>query len=122
MNRSSVLLIALLASPLALAAGTGPTYPDDPHNNAPQPGVDSTLNPIEKPTPRIPTRASRAMTRTARPPSRTTVVTCQAWTVQGPKGPVVPTQAALAATNAKPVAAGPGTGFGCRPAPPFTTR
>ncbi|MCK2113302.1 hypothetical protein [Pseudomonas juntendi] len=52
MNRSSVLLIALLASPLALAAGTGPTYPDDPHNNAPQPGVDSTLNPIEKPMPR----------------------------------------------------------------------
>ena len=107
MNRSSVLLIALLASPLALAAGTGPTYPDDPHNNAPQPGVDSTLNPI----------ASRAMTRTARPPSRTTIVTCQAWTEQGPKGPVVPTQAALAAANAKPVAAGPGTGFGCRPAP-----
>ncbi|NIF30452.1 hypothetical protein F3J44_29385, partial [Pantoea sp. Tr-811] len=27
-------------------------YPDDPHNPAPQPGVDSTLNPIEKPMPR----------------------------------------------------------------------
>ena len=52
MTRTSILLIALLASPLALAAGTGPTYPDDPHNNAPQPGVDSTLNPIEKPMPR----------------------------------------------------------------------
>lgn len=52
MPRSSILLIALLASPMALAAGTGPTYPDDPHNPAPRPGVDSTLNPIEKPMPR----------------------------------------------------------------------
>ncbi|WP_449432843.1 hypothetical protein [Pseudomonas putida] len=52
MNRSSFLLAALLVSPLALAVGTGPTYPDDPHNPAPQPGVDSTLNPIEKPMPR----------------------------------------------------------------------
>ncbi|NIE74785.1 hypothetical protein F3J45_10105 [Pantoea sp. Ap-967] len=52
MTRSSLLLAALLASPLALAIGTGPTYPDDPHNPAPQPGVDSTLNPIEKPMPR----------------------------------------------------------------------
>nr|WP_314483928.1 hypothetical protein [uncultured Pseudomonas sp.] len=52
MNRPSILLLALLASPLALAAGTGPTYPDDPHNQAPTPGADSTLNPIEKPMPR----------------------------------------------------------------------
>lgn len=52
MTRSTLLLAALLASPLALAVGTGPTYPDDPHNPAPQPGVDSTLNPIEKPMPR----------------------------------------------------------------------
>ena len=52
MNRPSFLLLALLASPLALAAGTGPTYPDDPHNQAPKPGADSTLNPIEKPMPR----------------------------------------------------------------------
>lgn len=52
MNRCAVLLTALLASPLALAAGTGTTYPDDPHSSAPQPGVDSTLNPIEKPMPR----------------------------------------------------------------------
>lgn len=46
------LLAAVFVSPLALAVGTGPTYPDDPHNPAPQPGVDSTLNPIEKPMPR----------------------------------------------------------------------
>lgn len=52
MNRPSILLLALLVSPLALAAGTGPTYPDDPHNQAPNPGADSTLNPIEKPMPR----------------------------------------------------------------------
>ena len=52
MTRSSILLIALLASPLAFAVGTGPTYPDDPHSPAPAPGVDSTLNPIEKPMPR----------------------------------------------------------------------
>ena len=52
MIRTSLLLAALLASPLALAVGTGTTYPDDPHNPAPQPGVDSTLNPIEKPMPR----------------------------------------------------------------------
>ncbi len=52
MNRPTLLLAALLASPLAWAVGTGPTYPDDPHNPAPQPGVDSTLNPIEKPMPR----------------------------------------------------------------------
>ncbi|BDM22693.1 hypothetical protein KMS_R24500 [Pseudomonas sp. LRP2-20] len=52
MPRSTLLLLALLTSPLALAVGTGPTYPDDPHNPAPQPGVDSTLNPIEKPMPR----------------------------------------------------------------------
>lgn len=52
MPRSTLLLVALLTSPLALAVGTGPTYPDDPHNPAPQPGVDSTLNPIEKPMPR----------------------------------------------------------------------
>ncbi|MFF7065911.1 hypothetical protein [Pseudomonas sp. NPDC008258] len=52
MTRPSILLIALLTSPLALAVGTGPTYPDDPHNPAPRPGVDSTLNPIEKPMPR----------------------------------------------------------------------
>ncbi|WP_085678910.1 MULTISPECIES: hypothetical protein [unclassified Pseudomonas] len=52
MTRSTLLLVALLTSPLALAVGTGPTYPDDPHNPAPQPGVDSTLNPIEKPMPR----------------------------------------------------------------------
>ncbi|MDD2135665.1 hypothetical protein [Pseudomonas kurunegalensis] len=52
MPRTSILLIALLGSPLALAAGTGPTYPDDPHSTAPKPGVDSTLNPIEKPMPR----------------------------------------------------------------------
>ena len=52
MPRSSILLVALLAAPLALAAGTGPTYPDDPHSPAPKPGVDSTLNPIEKPVPR----------------------------------------------------------------------
>ncbi|EKT4467505.1 hypothetical protein QEL93_002916 [Pseudomonas putida] len=45
-------LAALLASPLALAAGSGPTHPDDPHSPAPQPGADSTLNPIEKPMPR----------------------------------------------------------------------
>lgn len=52
MPRSSILLIALLAAPFAMAAGTGPTYPDDPHNPAPKPGADSTLNPIEKPMPR----------------------------------------------------------------------
>ncbi|MER2298798.1 MAG: hypothetical protein ABS956_15065 [Pseudomonas sp.] len=52
MTRSTLMLLALLTSPLALAVGTGPTYPDDPHNPAPQPGVDSTLNPIEKPMPR----------------------------------------------------------------------
>ncbi|MBK5001036.1 hypothetical protein IAE37_003312 [Pseudomonas sp. S31] len=52
MNRSTLILVALLASPLAWAVGTGPTYPDDPHNPAPQPGVDSTLNPIEQPMPR----------------------------------------------------------------------
>jgi len=52
MPRSSILLVTLLAAPLALAAGTGPTYPDDPHSTAPKPGVDSTLNPIEKPVPR----------------------------------------------------------------------
>ena len=52
MNRSTLILAALLASPLAWAVGTGPTYPDDPHNPAPQPGVDSTLNPIEQPMPR----------------------------------------------------------------------
>ncbi|MBK4987212.1 MULTISPECIES: hypothetical protein [Pseudomonas] len=51
MTRSSFLLVALLASPLTFAAGTGPTYPDDPHSQAPKPGVDSTLNPIEKPVP-----------------------------------------------------------------------
>ncbi|MGY3018618.1 hypothetical protein ACVWZ5_004177 [Pseudomonas sp. TE6283] len=50
--KHAFLLAALLASPLALAAGTGATYPDDPHNPAPQPGVDSTLNPIEQPMPR----------------------------------------------------------------------
>ncbi|MFK3775506.1 hypothetical protein [Pseudomonas sp. NPDC089406] len=50
--KRSFLLAALLVSPLALAVGTGTTYPDDPHNPAPQPGVDSTLNPIEKPMPR----------------------------------------------------------------------
>ncbi|HDS1735345.1 hypothetical protein [Pseudomonas sp. BP8] len=47
-----LLLAALLASPLAMAVGTGTTHPDDPHNPAPQPGVDSTLNPIESPVPR----------------------------------------------------------------------
>ncbi|MBF8747916.1 hypothetical protein E2H86_15640 [Pseudomonas putida] len=52
MNRSTLVLAALLATPMAWAVGTGPTYPDDPHNPAPQPGVDSTLNPIEKPMPR----------------------------------------------------------------------
>ncbi|WDY60307.1 hypothetical protein [Pseudomonas sp. PSKL.D1] len=52
MHRPALLLAALLASPLAFAVGTGPTYPDDPHNPAPKPGVDSTLNPIEKPMPR----------------------------------------------------------------------
>ena len=52
MIRTSLLLVALLTSSLALAVGTGTTYPDDPHNPAPQPGVDSTLNPIEKPMPR----------------------------------------------------------------------
>ncbi|WP_235199882.1 hypothetical protein [Pseudomonas monteilii] len=52
MTRTSILLITLLGSPLALAAGTAPTYPDDPHSIAPRPGVDSTLNPIEKPMPR----------------------------------------------------------------------
>lgn len=46
------LLAALLASPLALAVGTGPTHPDDPHSTTPRPGADSTLNPIEKPVPR----------------------------------------------------------------------
>ncbi|WP_050577216.1 hypothetical protein [Pseudomonas cremoricolorata] len=50
--KRSLLLAALLVSPLALAAGTGTTFPDDPHNPAPAPGVDSTLNPIEKPMPR----------------------------------------------------------------------
>ncbi|MFK5734092.1 hypothetical protein KW869_11175 [Pseudomonas urmiensis] len=50
--KHALLLAALLASPLALAAGTGTTYPDDPHNPAPVPGVDSTLNPIETPVPR----------------------------------------------------------------------
>ncbi|MNG87718.1 hypothetical protein D3C76_820820 [compost metagenome] len=52
MTSRSLLLAALLVSPLALAVGTGTTYPDDPHNPAPQPGTDSTLNPIEKPMPR----------------------------------------------------------------------
>ncbi|MFJ2983132.1 MULTISPECIES: hypothetical protein [unclassified Pseudomonas] len=52
MIRSSLLLATLLAAPLAMAVGTGTTYPDDPHNPAPKPGVDSTLNPIEKPMPR----------------------------------------------------------------------
>lgn len=47
-----VLIATLLCSPLAMAVGTGTTYPDDPHNPAPKPGVDSTLNPIEKPMPR----------------------------------------------------------------------
>ncbi|WP_349975613.1 hypothetical protein [Pseudomonas sp. WHRI 8519] len=52
MMRTSLLLAALLASPLALAVGAGPTHPDDPHTPAPQPGVDSTLHPIENPVPR----------------------------------------------------------------------
>ncbi|MDR2308217.1 MAG: hypothetical protein LBE53_13630 [Paucimonas sp.] len=51
MNRS-LIFATLLATPLAFAAGTGATYPDDPHSPAPQPGVDSTLNPVEKPLPR----------------------------------------------------------------------
>ena len=50
--KAALLLAALLASPLVLAAGTGATYPDDPHSPAPKPGVDSTLNPVEKPMPR----------------------------------------------------------------------
>ncbi|MHC6225463.1 hypothetical protein ACYU03_11935 [Pseudomonas sp. X10] len=45
-------LAAALAAPFSLAAGTGPTYPDDPHSTAPEPGADSTLNPIERPMPR----------------------------------------------------------------------
>ena len=48
----ALLITALLACPLALAVGTGTTYPDDPHAGAPEPGVDSTLNPIQKPMPR----------------------------------------------------------------------
>lgn len=51
---STCLLAVLLASPLALAVGTGPTHPDDPHSNAPEPGVDSTLNPVERPLPTNP--------------------------------------------------------------------
>lgn len=47
-----LMMAALLVSPVVLAAGTGPTYPDDPHNPAPKPGVESTLDPIEKPMPR----------------------------------------------------------------------
>lgn len=47
-----LLIAAVLASPMAFAVGTGTTYPDDPHSPAPQPGVDSTLNPIETPVPR----------------------------------------------------------------------
>lgn len=53
--KRSLLLAALLVSPLTFAAagaGTGTTFPDDPHNPAPTPGVDSTLNPVEKPMPR----------------------------------------------------------------------
>jgi len=46
------LLAALLASPLALAVGTGPIHPDDPHNTAPKPNAEGTLDPIEKPVPR----------------------------------------------------------------------
>lgn len=48
----SCLLAALLCSPLAMAVGTSTTYPDDPHNPGPAPGVDSTLNPIQQPMPR----------------------------------------------------------------------
>ncbi|WP_312933403.1 hypothetical protein [Pseudomonas sp.] len=52
--KRTLLLAALLASPLAFAAGAGPGtgFPDDPHNPAPAPGVESTQNPIEKPMPR----------------------------------------------------------------------
>lgn len=48
------LLAALLASPLAMAVGTGPTHPDDPHKGAPTPGVDSTLNPTQDTMPTNP--------------------------------------------------------------------
>ncbi|WP_049870552.1 hypothetical protein [Pseudomonas cremoricolorata] len=50
--KRSLLLAALLVSPLALAVGTGPTYPDDPHNPAPTPGVGTTLEPVQKNMPR----------------------------------------------------------------------
>ncbi|MEX5344018.1 hypothetical protein, partial [Pseudomonas sp. I2] len=50
--KATYLLAALLASPLALAVGTGPTHPDNPHTPAPNPGADSTLNPVERPMPR----------------------------------------------------------------------
>lgn len=49
--KPALLLAALLATPLAFAAGTGPTHPDDPHSTTPRPGADSTLNPVQKPLP-----------------------------------------------------------------------
>lgn len=54
MKRHSIaaLLAALLASPLALAIGTGPTHPDNPHSTMPEAGTDSTLNPTQAPMPR----------------------------------------------------------------------
>lgn len=54
MKRHSIiaLLAAVLASPLALAVGTGPTHPDDPHSTMPDAGTESTRNPTQAPVPR----------------------------------------------------------------------
>lgn len=61
------LLAAVFCSPLALAVGTSNDYPDNPHNSGPQPGVDSTLNPIPSPTaretdPRVPNADTESTT------------------------------------------------------------
>ncbi|CAG8863260.1 hypothetical protein PS627_00196 [Pseudomonas fluorescens] len=46
------LLAAILASPMALAVGTGPTHPDNPHGTMPEAGTESTRNPTQAPVPR----------------------------------------------------------------------
>ncbi len=45
-------LAAALTAPLALAIGTGPTHPDNPHGTMPDAGTESTRNPIQSPEPR----------------------------------------------------------------------
>lgn len=89
MPRSSILLIALLASPLAFAVGTGPTTLTTRTTRHPGRAWIAPSTRSKSPCRGILTRAFKVTTPKARRPSKMTTATCRGWMAAVRRVPVL---------------------------------